>query len=133
MNSVFFQSIRYIALDVFGSVLQYPVWWYSAGLKLAVQKFGQNLVFRSHALGLGIQLRNLFRPMYADYTISGRLISFAMRIVLLVFRVLEMIIFSAWYAVVLLFWVLLPIFIIANILHQLHIIDFRLIFSFSPA
>lgn len=122
-QNVLFQSIRYIAVDIFGSLVYYPAWWYSAGLKLAAQKFGQNLVFRSRALGLGIQVRNLFRPMYADYSIAGRLISFFMRIILLVFRLLEMVVFLIWYAIVLLLWVVLPVFIIINLLHQFYIID----------
>ena len=129
-KSVFIQSIHYIAIDIFGSLIYYPLWWYSVGLKLAAQKFGQNLVFRSHALGLGIQISNLFRPMYADYTIAGRLISFFMRIVLLVFRILEMLVFLIWYAIALLLWVISPIAIIVNLLHQFYIIDLREILSF---
>ncbi|HLA25552.1 MAG TPA: hypothetical protein VJ028_00110 [Patescibacteria group bacterium] len=130
MNSVLLQSIRYIAIDIFGSFVYYPLWWYSVGLKLAAFKFGENLVFRSHALGLGIQISNLFRPMYADYTIVGRLISFFMRIVLLIFRVLEMLVFSIWYAIVLLLWVISPIAIIVSLLHQFYIIDLRDILPF---
>ena len=129
-RSVFIQSIRYIAIDIFGSFIYYPLWWYSVGLKLPAQKFGQNLVFRSHALGLGIQISNLFRPMYADYTFAGRLISFFMRIVLLAYRVSEMLVFSIWYAIALLLWVVMPIAIAVNLLHQFFIIDLRDILPF---
>jgi len=129
-KSVFIQSLRYIAIDIFGSLIYYPIWWYSVGVKLAAQKFWQNLVFRSRALGLGIQISNLFRPMYADYTITGRLISFFMRMVLLVFRILEMLFFLIWYALALLLWMILPIVIIINLLHQFYIIDLRDILPF---
>ena len=129
-NNVFIQSIRYIAFDVFGSFVYYPIWWYSVGLKMAALKFGQNLVFRSRALGLGVQVVNLFRPMYADYTISGRLISFAMRILLLVFRFLEMAVFFIWHSIVLLLWVIIPIVIVINILNQIYIFNPGIIFQF---
>lgn len=129
-NNLFVQSLRYIFRDVAGDILLYPVWWYTVGLKLAFSRFSESTTSRSRALALGIQFANLFRPMYADYSIQGRLISFVMRVLVLVFRLVEMSVFVVGYLFILLLWVTAPVVVVANLLHQLFLIDLRVVFSF---
>ncbi len=129
-SNLFVQSLRYIFRDVAGDILLYPVWWYTTGLKLAVNRFLESTTSRSRALALGIQFANLFRPMYADYSIQGRLISFVMRILVLVFRLVEMSVFAVGYLLVLFLWVLAPIVVVAGLLHQLFLIDLRVLLPF---
>ncbi|HLC99729.1 hypothetical protein A2841_02155 [Candidatus Kaiserbacteria bacterium RIFCSPHIGHO2_01_FULL_48_10] len=126
-NNVFVQSLRYIFRDVLGDFLLYPIWWYTKGFLLTLQRFGERVGTRSRALALGIQVANLFRPMYADYSIQGRIISFVARILILIFRLLEMAFFIAGYLIMLLLWIFLPVIVIASLLHQWFLIDLRVI------
>lgn len=122
-QSVFYQALRFIIVEVLWSAVYYPVWWYTTGLKIAVKKFGENIAYSSYSLGLGIQFRNMFRPMYADYSIAGRIISFFMRLVMLIYRLIEMLFYFIFYAIFLLFWVVMPIVIFICLLNQIYIIN----------
>lgn len=68
--------------------LSFPIWWYSEGLQMAIRhsKDRYRAVLRS--TGLLIFMRNMTQPLYGDYTRSGRIISFFLRVVLLFFILL---------------------------------------------
>lgn len=67
------------------NILTFPIWWYGEGLSLAWghAKSQWGIILRS--TGLLIFLRNMAQPLYGDYTRSGRIISFFLRIFLLIF------------------------------------------------
>jgi hypothetical protein len=74
------------------SPLTFPVWWYTEGLAMAWGHTKARFAYVLRSTGLLIFLRNMGQPLYGDYTRSGRIISFFLRVVLLV-------IFLNWAAV----------------------------------
>lgn len=92
-ENVFFRSISFILREIVLDVVRFPLWWYGPGLVRAVRSIASELVLGSQRLSLTILVRNLLKPMFGDYTRSGRIISFFMRIIVFVFRLAVM---AAW-------------------------------------
>lgn len=69
----------------------------------------------SNQLALRLLILNIFKPMFAQSDSAGRIISFFMRIVLLIGRSLFFIVFALLQAVILLAWVMVPIFVFYRI------------------
>ena len=67
------------------SVLTFPIWWYSEGLQLAWRHCIERCRFVVRSTGLVIFAKNLFQPMYGDTTKEGRVISFFLRVIMIVF------------------------------------------------
>lgn len=95
MNS--FVLFKTIFLDPFISLIYFPFWWYSSGLK----KFLFFLKIKIQEIAcpfvLKILFLNLTKPMYGDYTREGKIISFFMRLIHLswrLFRVFVVLIFA---------------------------------------
>lgn len=63
-----------------------PFWWYSAGLLKMIELVRGSIRDVSKTLGLGVWVKNLFVPMYGDETFVGRMISFGIRLFVIVFR-----------------------------------------------
>jgi len=101
------------------NILSFPVWWYTIGLKIIVQWTKKQYYFGLHRTGLLLFIKHLKEPLFGDYTKSGIVFSFFMRLVLLVFKLfifsLRMIYAGA---VVAFYFVLLP-FSVAMIIIQL--------------
>ena len=112
-------GIKYFFVDLIGGVIGFPLWWYSRGLKLAAGFCFGSIANQWHGLGLGIWLKNLFTPMYGETEIAGRIISFFMRIVVLIGKG---IFFVIWTAIMLAFFaaylIVLP-FVVLMILYNL--------------
>ena len=56
--------------------------------------------------------------MYGDYTKEGRIISFGMRIVVLIYKIVAMLVWLIILLVIFIAWIILPILIIYFILYQ---------------
>jgi hypothetical protein len=78
-----------------------------------VYSFEGNLKFRTN-------LRNIFKPLYGDYTIIGRIISFTYRIIKIIFALFFYLFLALIYLIILIFTLLLPFFflIYGNILSK---------------
>lgn len=112
-------STRFLLLDIVGDVLLFPVWWYTKGLADLATRMSQALLDFLDELNIGILAKSLFKPMYGDYSWSGRLISFPVRCVHLGALLFAAMLWAIILFGFLLFWVLLPLFIIYNIGYQL--------------
>jgi hypothetical protein len=55
-------------------------WWYTGGLQSALRRFRRRLDLGNDYTGWSIWLTNLVTPMYGQTDISGRLISFVVRL-----------------------------------------------------
>ena len=66
------------------SPIAFPLWWYGEGFVIAWRHTLARFQYVLRSTGLLIFLRNMGQPLYGDYTRSGRIISFFIRIVLLV-------------------------------------------------
>ncbi len=63
-----------------------PVWWYTKGAKRAALRCFKRLHDEAAYLGVWVWLRNLFTPMYGQYDMTGRSISFVIRLLQLLVR-----------------------------------------------
>ena len=99
---------KYLFKDLLAEILYFPLWWYSRGVfKILniIKEQGQEMI---RALGLKIWLKSMLKPMFGDYTKEGRLISFFMRIIILIFRLAAFIIWMTVLSILLLCWLSLP-------------------------
>lgn len=103
---------RLIFVDLVGSVIWFPIWWYTKGLLLIVNKISGALKFRVESYGFKIWLKNFFVPMYGQYDITGRLVSVFMRLVVLIGRSVAFAVESAVYGVGLLVWLAAPVVLV---------------------
>lgn len=86
MRTVAVEYPKLLVTDVFGSVLKFPLWWYGEGTVRVASWIMRTLTFRWRSYGFVIWIQNIFVPMYGQYDWAGRLVSFVMRIVVLVGR-----------------------------------------------
>lgn len=114
-DNIVITSLKYIAFDIIGNVLYFPVWWYTKGLKKAALFCWRKIVRGEKVLGLKIWLTNLFKPMYGQQDWQGKLISFFMRLIQLVFRTIIMIIWIIIVFVLFIIWIILPVFVVYQI------------------
>jgi len=90
MSSRFGAVARLVLIDLAGSVLWFPYWWYTTGLIAILQATKNALIYRSRSFGIKIWIRNFFVPMYGQYDWTGRLVSVFMRFVVLIGRCIFM-------------------------------------------
>ncbi|NMC51360.1 hypothetical protein GYA54_01360 [Candidatus Kuenenbacteria bacterium] len=109
MNNIVSFGFKFIFVDVILDFFYWPIWWYTTGLKKAIIFCGRQIGDAWRVLALGIWLRNLFTPMYGDRSILGRLISFGVRIVILIWRLIWMAIWVVIIFSVLAIWLWAPV------------------------
>ncbi|MFH1598447.1 MAG: hypothetical protein ABIB97_05295 [Patescibacteria group bacterium] len=118
-NNLFVSSLKFIAKDIIGDILYFPIWWYSAGLKKLFMGLWNNLRSLASGLSLPILFRHLLKPMYGDYTKSGRAISLIMRLIQFAFLSVGVFIWAILLLTLALAWIILPIIIIYNVIFQI--------------
>jgi len=110
------QLAKLLAVDLLGSVLWFPVWWYTRGLKKIALGFLRSLQYRSASYGLRIWVKNLFVPMYGQHDIQGKLVSFFMRLIVLIGRSLALALEALVYGAGLMLWAAAPAFFLVMFL-----------------
>ena len=96
-----------LILEFLLDVIRFPYWWYSGGFKLVFNFCRQGFRAVAWRVSLGLFARYLFTPMYGDYTYSGRLLSFVVRLVLLLTKSVRLVLAFLWYLSLLVVWCLL--------------------------
>lgn len=108
-------------VNVLKSVLYFPAWWYGEGLV----RIAQGIVLRAqeliHTLNLSVLGRFLFTPMYGLTDFWSRAISFPVRVVHFLLLSILALLYSAWLIILLIGWIILPVFILYNIGYQLQL------------
>ncbi len=118
-KNILTQASKLLILDYIAEILYFPVWWYGPGLRNALEYFANGLVEANRFTGLILLLRNLFKPMFAQYDKQGRIISFFMRLVLLIYKGLIFFLMVVFYFIILMFWILLPVVVVWGITYNL--------------
>lgn len=113
------------SLKILGEIgrdfLYFPLWWYSRGLSLMVQKVWEFIQNRQRSLALFVWMKNIFKPMYGQYDWQGKLISFFIRLMQIIFRSFVMLFWIIGAVLFLVIWLILPIFVIYEIIFQLDV------------
>lgn len=126
-QNIFVGAIKYIAIEILWDIVYFPIWWYSKGLARVGRYCLNSANFHLHRkLALGLWFRSMFKPMYGDYTKEGRIISFFMRIVVLVWKLLSVFVWFIILLIIFIAWVILPALVIYYILYQLFEVPFFL-------
>ena len=112
MNNVFIATLKFVFIDIIGDFVYWPIWWYTTGLKNMLVFCGDQIKKIWGFLALGIWLKNMFTPMYADRSILGRLISFGVRIIILIWRLVWFFIWLALIISLLIAWLLGPVAVV---------------------
>ncbi|KAA0205674.1 hypothetical protein EDM68_05055 [Candidatus Uhrbacteria bacterium] len=86
MPSAPMELTKFVVSETIGSVLRFPMWWYTDGLAKLGAWIVRELEYRWKAYAFSIWIKNMFVPMYGQYDWSGRLVSFIMRVVVLIGR-----------------------------------------------
>ena len=116
-NSFIFYSLQILA-ELVWNIFYFPIWWYGRGLVNLVIGLINFLADKQKSLALLIWIKNIFRPMYAQYDWSGMLISFFMRLAQIIFRSIIMLFWFMFFLAVIAFWILFPVFVIYEIIFQ---------------
>ena len=103
---------KFIFLDIIGDFIYWPVWWYTVGLKDRFVLAWQQIREMWCSLAVGLWLRHIFTPMYADYTLLGRLISFPIRLLVLAWKFFWFILWFVLIMSIIALWIFGPLFII---------------------
>ena len=109
-------TARYIIVDLVGDIIYFPLWWYTQGLKKVVLTFYFNLQSTARNLALRLLLLNILKPMFGQYDRAGRVISFFMRLVILIGRLLYFAAYVLLLVVLLIIWLGLPVLIVYRLL-----------------
>lgn len=107
------------AFDFIREILYFPLWWYSRGLLRVYKAVLRSINNEAKNLALKIWMANLFTPMYGQYDWQGRIISFVLRIVILIGRLAVLIIWIIINLILFLIYILLPLIIVWQIIYVL--------------
>lgn len=106
----------FVVSDFFGSVLRFPLWWYTEGLMSLGAWRVRTLRYRARGYAIGLWVRNFFVPMYGTRDWVGRLISIAMRGVVILARLFALFIEVVVSVGLVLAWCFAPILAIVFLL-----------------
>ena len=115
-------SITYtgkILATIVWDFLYFPLWWYSAGLLKTARGVLNFYRGQEASLGFLVWAQNLFVPMYGQNDMAGRLVSFFIRLVQIIYRGLAMLIFIILGLAFFIFYLILPPLILLGIWKQL--------------
>jgi len=115
METILKNSAKYVFVNSIGDVFYFPLWWYSKGAKNVFLFCLKHIKEFREYLALGIWIRNIFTPMYGQYDWQGRIISFFMRLVQIIFRIIVFLIWSAIIFLLLILWLALPVLVVYQI------------------
>lgn len=119
MASIAGRASAFLLRELIGELLRFPVWWYTAGTTLAWRRMERQWFGMIDRLGLRYLLMNMGKPMYGDYTRSGKIISFFFRVILVLWSVLVL---TGWTGVVLVIfaiWLIAPVMAVGLLVRQL--------------
>lgn len=113
------RAATFLLREFVGDVLYFPVWWYSRGLRQTATTLVRSWQTLIDHLSLPILIRTMGKPMYGDYTRSGRIISFFLRLFLVFTRGILVVIWTVVDLILLLLWMAGPVVAVAMLLRQL--------------
>ena len=119
LNHNFLTYSGKVILQIFGEILYFPVWWYSVGFARAAKSVFRFWRAREASLGFSVWLKNIFVPMYGQRDLAGRVISFVMRLVQIIFRGVVLLFWLGLVLMALIIWLIFPILLFLGLASQL--------------
>ena len=78
--------LKYLLADLIREILFLPFWWYTIGLAQSVAWTVGSIKGAARFTGFDIWVKNILVPMYGETGFTGRLISFLVRLFMVVVR-----------------------------------------------
>ncbi len=117
-NNYIIYSLK-IVEKILIDIIYFPVWWYSRGALNLFFKLKKFLYNKQKSLAILVWIKNIFKPMYSQYDITGIIISFFVRSFQIIVRSIFMLGWIILAVVVFCFWFILPIFVAYEIIFQI--------------
>ncbi len=111
---MFILILQQLFIEAALDLLYFPVWWYTRGAQHAARWCLALFQSGNRTLAPGLWLKNIFVPMFGQYDLQGKIISFFMRFVNVIGRSIML---GAWLTLCILlfvFWLAFPPLIIAG-------------------
>jgi len=115
-QNIFFVASKKIVFETAGDFVYFPVWWYTVGLKQIIENRISSVTGMASNLALRILVQSLFKPMFGQYDRAGRIISFFMRIVIMIARLIYFGIYTILQFVIIIVWIAVPAYIVYRII-----------------
>jgi hypothetical protein len=119
MSSLAGRATAFLLRELIWEIIRFPVWWYTEGLKLAWHRLERQWMSGVDRTGIRFLLINMGRPMYGDYTRSGRVISFFFRLVLVFWALIGMTFWTIAVLAIFAVWITAPILAAAMLVRQI--------------
>ncbi|TAN33824.1 hypothetical protein EPN28_01120 [Patescibacteria group bacterium] len=104
--------LQRLALEAILDFFYWPFWWYSKGAAHAAKWCAHLFRNIENSLAPGLWLKNIFVPMYGQYDWQGRLVSFFMRLIQIIFRGIAALVFLLVCFGLFLVWLVLPVIVL---------------------
>ncbi len=108
-----------IIAQLLGEILYFPLWWYSVGFGRLLKNTWHFWHGQEESLGFWVWLKNIFVPMYGQYDMAGRVISFFVRLVQIIGRGFVLLIWLILLLVLIAIWLIIPPLLLLALVFQL--------------
>ena len=108
-QNLLFLSLKFVAKDMVGDVLYWPVWWYSRGLVDFIKKRLTSIKEFEENIGLTVWIVNWGKPMYGQYDLAGKIISFFVRTAGIFYKAVRLMLYFLCQLILVVFWLGLPV------------------------
>jgi hypothetical protein len=112
---MFFLVFQRIFIEAIFDAVYFPVWWYTGGAKHALIWCFGVFISGNAALAPGLWLKNIFVPMFGQYDIHGRIISFFMRLFQVIGRGIALVVWLAVCLALFAAWLVLPAVVVFDL------------------
>jgi hypothetical protein len=110
---------KLIAGDIVGGIVTAPIFWYSRGLADAARTCLRLVGGRWVSLGVWVWISNLFVPMFGQKDVTGKLISFFMRLIQIVWRSAAFVLWTVIVVALFGLYLVAPIYVVVEFLLHL--------------
>jgi hypothetical protein len=112
---VLIKGTKFVLSEFLFDLIYWVIWWYTLGVKKAFIRLIDIVKQGNEQLGVLVWIKNLFKPMFGQNDWQGRLISFFVRLIQIVLRILALCFWLLYGVVSFLFWLALPVIIVFEI------------------
>lgn len=113
---MYYIILQRLCLEAVLDIFYFPLWWYTKGFKKAVEAAMLWIKRGAARLTPGLWLKNIFVPMYGQHDFTGKVISFFMRSVQVIFRSVVLFIFTFGCFTLVAVWLVFPMVTLAALL-----------------
>jgi hypothetical protein len=113
MNIIILQRLL---VEFILDIIYFPIWWYTKGAAHAWRWCFGLLRNGNSNLAPGLWLANLFVPMYGQFDLQGRIVSFIMRLVQIFARTVALVVWLSLCLVLFFCWLALPILVFRGLI-----------------